>query len=216
MVARSLPTGAWRSVGHSVNGFVAEGFADELAHLAGVDPYEFRLRNLQKDGATRNIAVLKLAAEKAGWGRPKPEGVFQGIAQHPSFGSYVATVVEVKKEAKALRILRVIYAVDCGQIVNPDIVQAQIEGGCIFALTAALKQEITVKNGAVEQENFHNSDLIRIYEAPPVEVYFANSGDSPGGVGEIGVPPLAPALANAIFAATGTRYRKMPMSLALT
>ncbi|MEZ5511279.1 MAG: molybdopterin cofactor-binding domain-containing protein [Gammaproteobacteria bacterium] len=206
-----LRTGFWRSVGHSFNAFMIESFMDELAHQAGQDPVEFRLRHLQ--GNPRMARVLKLAAEKGGWGTPSAPGVKQGIAVHPSFGSYVAQLVEIKVENGDIKLHRVVVAADCGKLVNPDIVTMQMESGVIFGLTAALKGDITLKDGAVQQGNFGDYPLLRLNEAPLIEVHLVQSQDDPGGVGEPGVPPAAPALANAIFAATGQRQRDLPLRL---
>ncbi len=158
------------------------------------------------------LAVLELAAEKANWGSKLPPGVGRGIAGHFSFDSYVAQVVEasVAKDG-AVRVHRVVCAVDCGTVINPDTVKAQMEGGIVFGLTAALKTEITLKDGKVEQSNFHDYQMLRIFESPKIEVYIVPSSANPTGVGEPGVPPVAPALTNAIFAVTGKRIRRLPI-----
>jgi isoquinoline 1-oxidoreductase beta subunit len=158
------------------------------------------------------LAVLDLAAQKANWGAKLPAGVGRGIATHFSFDSYVAEVVEASVDKSgAVRVHRVVCAVDCGTVINPDTVKAQMEGGIVFGLTAALKTEITLKDGRVQQENFHDYQMLRIFESPEIEVHIVPSNESPTGVGEPGVPPVAPALANAIFAATGKRIRSLPI-----
>jgi isoquinoline 1-oxidoreductase subunit beta len=205
-----VPVQWWRSVGHSHTGFSVEAFLDEVAHAGGKDPYQLRRKLLANQ--PRMLAVLDLAAQKANWGAKLPPGVARGIAGHFSFDSYVAQVVEasVAKDG-AVRVHRVVCAVDCGTVINPDTVRAQMEGGIIFGLTAALKTEITLKNGKVEQSNFHDYQMLRIFESPKIEVYIVPSTANPTGVGEPGVPPAAPALANAIFAATGKRVRRLPI-----
>jgi len=205
-----VPVQWWRSVGHSHTGFSVEAFLDEVAHAGGKDPYELRRKLLANQ--PRMLAVLDLAAQKANWGGKLPPGVGRGIAGHFSFDSYVAQVVEasVAKDG-AVRVHRVVCAVDCGTVINPDTVKAQMEGGIVFGLTAALKTEITLKNGRVEQTNFHDYQMLRIFESPKIEVYIVLSSANPTGVGEPGVPPVAPALANAIFAVTGKRIRRLPI-----
>jgi isoquinoline 1-oxidoreductase beta subunit len=205
-----VPVQWWRSVGHSHTGFSVEAFLDEVAHAGGKDPYELRRKLLAKQ--PRMLAVLELAAQKAKWGSKLPPGVARGIATHFSFDSYVAQVVEASVENNGtVRVHRVVCAVDCGMVINPDTVKAQMEGGIIFGLTAALKTEITLKNGRVEQTNFHDYQMLRMFESPEIEVHIIPSTESPTGVGEPGVPPVAPALSNAIFAATGKRIRRLPM-----
>jgi len=205
-----VPVQWWRSVGHSHTGFSVEAFLDEVAHAGGEDSYELRRRLLASQ--PRMLAVLDLAAQKANWGSKLPAGVGRGIAGHFSFDSYVAQVVEasVAKDG-AVRVHRVVCAVDCGTVINPDTVKAQMEGGIVFGLTAALKTEITLKNGRVEQTNFHDYQMLRIFESPKIEVYIVPSSANPTGVGEPGVPPVAPALASAIFAVTGKRIRRLPI-----
>ena len=207
-----IPPHFWRSVGHSSNAFVVESFMDELAAKAGRDPLEFRLGLLDKDH-TRERAVLELVAEKSGWRRQAPAGVVRGLALHTSFGSSVAQVLELKKAANRWRLHRVVSAVDAGMLVNPDIARAQIEGGVIWGLSAALHGRITVKEGGVQQTNFHDYPLVTMAEAPRQEVWFISSREKPGGLGEPGVPPVAAALANAVFAATGKRHRTLPLTI---
>jgi isoquinoline 1-oxidoreductase beta subunit len=205
-----VPTLWWRSVGHSHSAFVVETFLDELAHAAGKDPFEYRRAMLDKH--PRHKRVLELVAEKAGWGKPSPEGRGRGIALHESFGSYLAHVVEVSiSPAGKLRVHRIVCAIDCGPVVNPDTVRAQMESGAVFALTAALYGEITFEKGRVKQRNFHDYPMLRMNEMPEVEAHIVPSTDRMGGCGEPGVPPIAPALANAIFALTGKRIRRLPI-----
>ncbi|MCF6282486.1 MAG: xanthine dehydrogenase family protein molybdopterin-binding subunit [Candidatus Polarisedimenticolaceae bacterium] len=205
-----VPLGTWRSVGSSLNGFVVESFIDELAHAAQQDPVEYRRKLLQN--SPRRLGVLKLAAEKAGWGQPLPKGIHRGIAIFKSFLSYVAQVAEVSVSSDGeLKVHRVVCAVDCGMVVNPDGIQAQMEGAVAFALTATLKGEITINQGRVEQSNYHDYPVIRMSEMPKVETYLVPSAEAPTGIGEPGVPPLAAAVANATFAATGIRVRHLPI-----
>ncbi len=206
-----VPVGFWRSVGHSQNAFVVESFIDELAAAAGADPFEFRRKLLRKQH--RNRWVLELAAEKAGWGKPLPAGLFRGIAQHHSFDSYAAAVAEISVEGGEIRVRRVVCAIDCGRVINPDLVSAQLESSVVFGLSAALKQQITLDGGRVQQANFHDYPALRMYESPEVETYFVKNEAAPTGVGEPGVPVVAPAVANAVFAATGKRLRRLPLSL---
>jgi isoquinoline 1-oxidoreductase subunit beta len=200
----------WRSVGHSQNLFFIESFIDEMAVAAGKDPYEFRRELLVKQ--PRYKGVLELAAQKAGWGKPLPAGVHRGIAVAQSFGSYVAEVAEVSvgKDGK-VKVHRVVGAVDCGMTVNPEIVKRQVESAIVYGLSAALYGKISFKDGKVEQSNFHDYQVLRIDEMPVVEVHIVASTEPPGGMGEPGLPPIAPALTNAIFAATGKRVRKLPI-----
>ena len=205
-----VPTGFWRGVGPAHNVFVIESFVDELAHKAGKDPLAFRLSMLDK--TPRLQAALKLAAEKAGWGAPLPPRCGRGISIQPSFTSWIATVVEVEVDPEgAVKLRRVVCAVDTGIAVNPDTVAAQLQGGIIFGLTAALYGEITVAGGRVQQSNFHDYRMLRIDETPPVDIFVIPSGEPPGGIGEAGTVAAMPALGNAIYAATGKRLRRLPI-----
>ncbi len=207
-----VPTLWWRSVGHSHSAsFVVETFIDELAHAAGQDPVQFRLSLLGNDHP-RHKRLVEFIAEKASWGHPLPAGLGRGIAVHESFGSYVAHVVEASMgDDGQPRVHRVVAAIDCGPIVNPDTVRAQLEGGAVFGLTAALFGEITFENGRVKQRNFHDYPMLRMHQSPSVEAHIVPSTDKMGGVGEPGVPTAAPALANALFAVTGKRFRRLPI-----
>lgn len=223
-VASAVPRAWWRSVENSFNGFAVECFIDELAAAAGKDPVLFRKsllssanwkpRSDDDPDPARLRGVLELAAEKSGWGKPLPKGRGRGIASYSSFGSYFAEVAEVTVSDKSFNVDRVVAAVDCGVTVNPESVCSQTEGAIVFALSAALKNEITIRNGAVEQSNFDGYDPIRINEAPLIEVHLVKSDEDCGGMGEPGVPPLAPAVANAVFAASGKRLRKLPLQIA--
>jgi isoquinoline 1-oxidoreductase subunit beta len=205
-----VPTLWWRSVGHSHTAFVVESFVDELAYAAGKDPLEFRRLLLSKH--PRYKAVLELAADKAGWGKPLPEGHGRGLAVHESFGSLVAEVAEVSVARDGqLKVHRVVCAVDCGPIVNPDTIEAQMESAIVFGLTAVLYGEITLEKGRVQQRNFHDYPMLRMHEMPVIETHIMPSTAKMGGIGETGVPPIAPAVANAVFAATGKRIRRLPI-----
>jgi isoquinoline 1-oxidoreductase beta subunit len=208
-VPSDVPVLWWRSVGHSHSGFVMESLIDELAHASKQDPLAYR-RQLLKDHP-RHLAALNLAADKASWGKPLPAGVFRGIAVHESFGSYVAEVAEVSVTKGEVKVHRVVVAIDCGLAVNPDGVKAQMESCVAFALGAALSSEISFKEGQVVQSNFHDYQVLRMKDMPKVEVHIVPSTEKMGGVGEPGVPPLAPAVANAVFAATGKRLRRLPI-----
>src|SRR5512143_2877792 len=189
----------WRSVGHTHTAFAMECMVDELAHAAGADPLAYR-RLLLKDHS-HHLGVLNLAAEKAGWGEPLPAGRFRGLAVHESFNSWVAEVAEVSVVQDRIRVHRVVAAIDCGTCVNPAGVRAQVESAVVFALTAALYGELTFANGRLQQDNFNDYPMLRINEMPKVEVYIVPSREKSGGVGEPGTPPVAPAVANAVFAA---------------
>jgi len=209
-----LIVGWWRGVGPTHNLFVVESFVDELAHAAGKDPLEYR-RSLMKPGS-RALAVMNLAAEKIGWGgQPLPARTGRGIAVGSPFGSHVCAIVEAEVTAQGqVRLRKVVVAIDNGITINPSSVQAQMQGGVLFGLSAALYNGITLKNGAVQQSNFHDYRSLRINEVPDVEVYSIDSDEVPGGIGEVGTAIAAPALTNAIFAATGIRLRRLPVALA--
>ena len=204
-----VPVGFWRAVGHSHNAFVTEAFLDELIAAAGQDAFAAR-RALLAD-RPRERRVLELAADKAGWGSAPRAGVGRGIAVHTSFGSVCAHVVEASDDGGEVRVRRVVSAIDCGRVVNPDLVRAQIESAVVFGLSAALKQQITFAAGRVRETNFDRYPLLRMHECPPIEVHLVAGGDTPTGVGEPGVPPVAPALCGAIFAASGRRVRRLPI-----
>jgi len=206
-----VPVGYWRSVGHSSNAFVVESFVDELAAAAGLDPVAFRAGLLGRH--PRHARVLAAVAEAAGWWEPQPEGRARGVALHESFGSIVAQVAEVSVESGKVRVHHVHCAIDCGVVVNPDIVVAQMQGGIGFGLSAALGEEIRIEGGRVAQSNYHDYPILRMAEMPSVSVVLVPSGDAPGGVGEPGTPPIAPAVTNALFALTGQRIRRLPIRL---
>jgi isoquinoline 1-oxidoreductase beta subunit len=208
-----IPTAFWRSVGPSHNVFVTESFIDEMAAAAKQDAVAYRRSLL--DRSPRAKAVLDLAAEKAGWGQTLPKGSGRGVSLQFVFGSYLAQVAEVEvSQEGAVRVRRVVCAVDCGIAVNPDTVQAQIQSAIIFGITAALHGEITLKDGRVQQSNFDDYQMLRMNEAPAIEVHIVRNSEPPGGMGECGTSAIVPAVANAIFAATGKRLRKMPVDAA--
>ena len=200
-----------RSVGHTHTAFVMESLIDELAEAAGKDPVDYR-RTLLKDHP-RHLGVLNLAVEKAGWKTPLPNGHALGVAVHESFGSYIAQVAEVSQDNLAIRVHRVVCAVDCGIAVNPMSIAAQMESAITFGLGFTLHSKLTFKNGQVEQSNYHDYQVLRLNEMPLVEVHIVPSSEKPGGIGEAGVPPVAPAVANAVFALTGQRLRELPLQL---
>ena len=206
----AVPVGWWRSVYDSQNAYANECFIDELAESAGQDPLQFRLTYLAD--SPRDTQVLKMAAKKVNWGEKLSAGRFQGLACHASFKSHVAQVAEVSVNNRGMiQVHRVVCTIDCGQVVNPSIVRSQIESAIVYGLSAALKGEITIENGGVVQGNFHEFEVLRFHEMPKIEVYIVKSDEHPGGVGEPGLPPIAPAVANAVFAATGKRIRKLPI-----
>jgi isoquinoline 1-oxidoreductase beta subunit len=220
-----VPRAWWRSVEHSSSGFVVESFIDELAAAAGVDPVEFRLRLIGEARKIPNFesptgdamdtarlkGVLQLAATKAGWGKPLPKGAGRGVAAYFSFNSYTAAVAEVAVKNGEVRVQRIVYAADVGRPINPDGVRAQLESAAVYSLTSMLKGAITINRGRVEQSNFHDYEMLRIKEMPQVEAYLVDSKERPTGIGEPGVPVTAPAVCNAIFAATGKRLRRLPI-----
>jgi isoquinoline 1-oxidoreductase beta subunit len=225
-VDSAVPRAWWRSV-TNFTAFSMESFVDELAHACGKDPLAFRLELLREDRKVPSVmwpdappldtrkfrTVLKLAADKAGWGKPLPAGWGRGIACHFSFGSYIAHVAEVSvAKDGTLRVRRVVSGVDCGTVVNPDGVRAMTQGSINFALTEVLTGEITIKEGAVEQSNFHEYEVLRMNQSPEIEVHLVPSTAGPEGMGEPAVPPLAPAVANAVFAATGVRIHRLPVN----
>ncbi len=221
-----VPRAWWRSVEHSSSGFVVESFIDELAAAAGADPYEFRMRTIGDDrkipdfndpkegkplDTARQKAVLKLVAEKAEWGKPLPPGVYRGIAGYFSFDSYTAGVAEISLKDGKLKVQRIVYAVDCGRPVNPNGIKAQVEGAAIYGVSAFMKDAITINKGRVEQSNFNDYQMPRMNETPKIEVHVVQSTEEPTGIGEPGLPVIAPAVCNAIFSATGKRIRRLPI-----
>jgi isoquinoline 1-oxidoreductase beta subunit len=206
-----IPVLWWRAVGSTHTAYSTEAFVDELARAAGRDPLDMRRAMLAR--RPRHLGVLDLAARQAGWGQPLPAGRARGIAVHECFGSVVAQVAEVSRGAEGLpRVERVVCAVDCGIAVNPDVVRSQMEGSIGFGLGSALWSEITVVDGLVQQSNFHDFRILRIDEMPRVEVHIVPSAAPPTGVGEPGVPPIGPAVANAWLALTGQPVRRLPFS----
>jgi isoquinoline 1-oxidoreductase subunit beta len=206
-----VPVLWWRAVGSTHTAYSTEVFIDELAHAAGKDPVEFRRALLTHH--PRHRAVLELAAEKAGWGTKLPEGKARGVAVHEFFSTYVAQVAEITMQPDgSVKVDRVVCAVDCARAINPDVIRAQMEGGIGFGLGGVLYGELTLDKGEVQQSNFHDYRVLRIDEMPKVEVYIMPSSEAPTGVGEPGVPPIGPAVANAVFAATGRRVRNLPFT----
>jgi isoquinoline 1-oxidoreductase beta subunit len=206
-----VPVGFWRGVNHTQNCFFKESFVDEMAHAAGQDPYRYRRRMLRDHPrADQAVAVLDAAAAHARWSEPPPQGVYRGIALHEVHGTHIAAVIEISLTPE-LRVLRVVSAIDCGVVVNPLTVEMQVESATVYALTAALYGEITIRNGRVEQSNFHDYPMLRLAQMPKVETIIVPSAGSWGGVGEPPVAVVPPALCNAIFAATGQRIRSLPV-----
>jgi isoquinoline 1-oxidoreductase beta subunit len=206
-----IPYGFWRSVGNSVNGYVTEAFFDELAAAAGKDPFELRRQLLVKK--PRHKAVLEKVAEMANWSKPVPSGRARGIAVHEAFGSIVGLVTEVSVTSGAIRVHKIDCAVDCGWTINPDTIKAQMEGGIVYGLAAALKGEITIQNGRVVQGNFNNYQMLRHNEMPVIEVAIMQNEETPGGIGEPSTAAVAGSLVNAVSAATGKRIYKLPIRL---
>jgi isoquinoline 1-oxidoreductase beta subunit len=206
----AVPTGFWRGVGPNNNVFAIESFIDELANKVGKDPLDFRVAMLGK--TPRLKTALQLAAQKSGWSDPLPPRVGRGIAAQVSFASFIATIAEVEVDHDGeVRVRRITSAVDTGIAVNPDTIVAQLQGGLIFGLTAALYGEITIKNGRVQQSNFNDYRMLRIDQAPAIDVHVIKSGEAPGGIGETGTTAAPPAVRNAIYAATGIALRRLPI-----
>ena len=213
-VRHDLPAGVqvgwWRGVGALHNLFIVESFFDELAHRAGRDPVVYRRQLLAHNPRTR--ALLDIAAQRIGWGAPLPPRVGRGVAVGEPFGSHVCAIVEVEVSPRGeVRLRRAVVAVDCGVPVNTSSIEAQIQGGLLFGLSAALYNEVTLHNGEIQQSNFNDYRMLRLDETPPVEVHIVDSDQAPGGIGELGTAIAAPALANAIFAATGVRLTELPV-----
>src|SRR5580658_335601 len=206
-----IPVTYWRAVGYTQNTFFVESFMDEVAAAGGKDPVELRRRLLAQN--PRLLGVLDLAAQKSDWGKPLPAGRFRGVAVVNNVGSYTAQVAEISLNQSKVRVHRVVCAVDCGHVVNPAIVEQQIRSAVVYGLTAALKGQITIDKGRVQQTNFDRYDALRINEMPHVEVHIIDSQNAPGGIGAASTPGIAPAVTNAIFAITGPRIRKLPIQL---
>jgi isoquinoline 1-oxidoreductase beta subunit len=202
--------GYWRSVSHNMNSFANESFMDEMAKAAGKDPYEYRMAHLKDKPRFAN--VLKLAADKAGWGKKLPAGRALGIALMEGYDTYMAQVAEISMEGGAVKVHRVTVAADLGRMVNPDTVEAQIQSSIVFGMGAAIMQEITLDKGRVQQTNFHQFPLPRMNESPAIDIILVNSTEKPGGIGEPATALIAPAIANAVATLTGKRLRKLPMT----
>jgi isoquinoline 1-oxidoreductase beta subunit len=205
-----IPVGWWRSVYDSQNAYANECFIDELANSLKIDPVDYRLRLLKQ--SPRHTAVLKQAAQESDWGKPLKNNHYQGVSCHASFGTYVAQIAEVSVNNEgSVHVHRVVCAVDCGQAVSPITIKAQMEGSIVYGLSATLNGEITIENGAVKQSNFHDFQVLRMDQMPTIDVAIIKSSEPPSGIGEPGLPPIAPAVANAVFSATGKRIRKLPI-----
>jgi isoquinoline 1-oxidoreductase beta subunit len=205
-----LRSGYWRSVSHALNAFAIESFFDELAHAAGRDPVTFRLELLEK--VPRQKAVLERVAAESGWGKPLPQGTALGLAMMESYETHQALVARVSKSGKRLKLERMVYVVDPGIAVHPDQIVAQIQSGAVSGLINTLRSKITLKDGRIEQSNFDDYPLLRISQMPRIDVIVMEGGEKPGGIGEVGVPLAAPAVANAVFALTGKRVRSLPLA----
>jgi isoquinoline 1-oxidoreductase subunit beta len=205
-----LRSGYWRSVSHALNGFAIEGFMDELAQAAKKDPVAFRLALLEKQ--PRQKAVLERVAKEAGWGTSLPEGSARGLAMMESYGTYQALVARVKKTGEGVKVEELVYVVDPGIAIHPDQIVAQIHSGAVSGLINTLRNKITLQDGRVQQGNFNDFPLLRMYQMPQIKVILLEGGGDPGGMGEVGVPLVAPAVANAVFALTGERVRSLPLS----
>jgi isoquinoline 1-oxidoreductase beta subunit len=207
-----IPLGPWRSVSHSANAFIVECFMDEIAEKAGRDPFELRHELLSHDTRMRN--VLELAAHKSGWGKPLPDGIHRGISFHEYHKTLLCFVAEVSvNPSGTIKVHRVVCAIDCGIVINPKVIEAQMESGIAFGLSATLKSAVTIEKGRVKQSNFDDFPILRMNEMPIVEVHLVKSTRPPTGIGESAVPLISPAVANAVSAATGKRIRKLPINL---
>jgi isoquinoline 1-oxidoreductase beta subunit len=206
-----VPVWFWRSVGSSQNAYVTECFFDEVARAGKQDPLELRRKLLAK--APRHLRVLDKAAGAAGWGKPLPEGRARGVAVHECFGSFVAQVAEISIDDDRVRVHKVTCAVDCGAVINPDTIRAQMDSGVAWGLTAALYGRVEIEGGRARQSNFHDYKLLRLREMPEVETHIVTRGDPLGGIGEVAVPPIAPAVCNAVLALTGKPVRSLPIAL---
>jgi isoquinoline 1-oxidoreductase subunit beta len=210
IIDTGMRVGYWRAVSHNMNAFANESFMDELAAAAGKDPYQYRMALLANK--PRFAHVLKLAAEKAGWGAPLPAGHARGIALMEGYDSYMAQVAEVSLDEQGVRVHRVTVAADVGHMVNPDTVEAQIQSSIVFGMGAGLMQEITLDKGRVQQTNYNNFPVVRMFHAPKVDIVLVQSAEKPGGIGEPATALVVPAIANAVFAASGKRVRKLPIT----
>jgi isoquinoline 1-oxidoreductase beta subunit len=210
IIDTGIRVGYWRAVSHNMNAFANESFIDELAAAAGKDPYEYRLALLANKPRFAN--VLKLAAEKSGWGKPLPAGRARGIALMEGYDSYMAQVAEVSIDPQGVRVHKVTVAADVGHMINPDTVEAQIQSSVVFGMSAGLMQEITLDKGRVQQTNFNNFPVVRMFHSPQVDITLVASTEKPGGIGEPATALVVPAIANAVFAATGKRVRKLPLT----